>query len=67
MPAHRTGAKLKEFNCNWMLYHYYFLCGMRMKITGALVQAQVTLCGIFGGQSGTGMGLSLSTSILLTV
>jgi len=37
-----------------------------MKITGALVQAQATLCGIFGGQSGTGMGLSLSTSVLLT-
>jgi len=39
---------------------------MRIKITGALVQAQDTLCVYFGGQSGSGMGLSLSTSVLLT-
>ena len=49
-----------------MLHHYYFLCGMRIKITGALVQVQDILYVYFGGQSGSGMGLSLSTSVLLT-
>jgi len=39
---------------------------MRIKITGALVQAQDSLYGYFGGQSGSGMGLSLSASVLLT-
>jgi len=33
---------------------------------GALVQPQDSLCGYSGGQSGSGMGLSLSTSVLLT-